>query len=443
MNLSGFKAYDIRGHYPLQINEDLAYLVGRAFVRFLSAKKIVVGMDMRSSSPALKSRVIEGLSCEGADVFDIGLCTTPMVSFAVKFYGYDGGVMISASHSPGDENGFKLIDASGVQIGEGFGLEDIKEIVKRGFGPCSAKSAVVEKNILNEYIKRILSSADFGGLKVVVDYSSGVGSVSGKPLFARLSSIDVVELNDVPDGSFPSHPANPHDIKNFEELQKKVIESESDIGIFFDGDADRVQAVDEKGQIVPMDLLFCLLAEEELKLDANKGKEFYYDLRFSKAVPEMIKKLKGVPVMMRVGNPFYKKALAKSGVLAAEFSGHVMYKENENIDDGLFCSMKILKMLSQIKVPLSEAIATINKYHTSHEVSLEAKNPKTVFDRIRALFPSAKEVDIDGLYLDLVDGFISVRQSQTEPKYFRVRVEAIKKITTEKRLGLVINIIKS
>jgi len=443
MNLSGFKAYDIRGHYPLQINEDLAYLVGRAFVRFLSAKKIVVGMDMRSSSPALKSKVIEGLSCEGADVFDIGLCTTPMVSFAVKFYGYDGGVMISASHSPGDENGFKLIDASGIQIGEGFGLEDIKEIVKRGFGPCSAKSAVVEKNILNEYIKKMLGSADFGDIKVVVDYSSGVGSVSGRPLFARLSSIDVVELNDVPDGSFPSHPANPHDIKNFEELQKKVIESESDIGIFFDGDADRVQAVDEKGQIVPMDLLFCLLAEEELKLDANKGKEFYYDLRFSKAVPEIIKKLGGVPVMMRVGNPFYKKALANSGVLAAEFSGHVMYKENENIDDGLFCSMKILKMLSQRKAPLSEAIATINKYHTSHEFSLEAKNPKTVFDRIRALFPSAREIDIDGLYLDLVDGFISVRQSQTEPKYFRVRVEAITKKEMGSRLKAVLATIKS
>lgn len=444
MNLSGFKAYDIRGNYPEVINEDLALAVGRGLVRFLSAKNIVVGMDMRASSESLKNKLIEGISCEGADTFDIGLCSTPMLAFAVVKYGYDGGVMVSASHSPGDENGFKLIDSAGIQIGEGFGLEDIRLIVQKGFSLCPGRGAVTEKNILPDYMASLIDlTIDIGQLKVVVDYSSGTGSVSGKPLFARLTEVEAIELNDQPDGSFPSHPANPHDIENFQELQAKVKEVGADLGLFFDGDADRVQAVDELGQIVPMDLLFCLLAEVELKKEENKSQEFYYDLRFSKAVAETIQLMGGKPVMMRVGNPFYKQALVESGVLAAEFSGHVMYAENNNIDDGLYCALKILKMVSLLDVPISEAIKKHQKYSTSHEVSLEAKKPESVFDRVGTLFPGATEIDLDGLYLDLDDGFVSVRQSQTEPKYFRVRVEAATKKAMNDRLKKVIEIIKS
>jgi phosphomannomutase len=442
MDLSGFKAYDIRGNYPAQVNEDLAYLVGRAFVRYLSAKNIVVGFDMRDSSASLKEKVIEGISCEGADVIDIGLCSTPMLISAVIDYDYDGGVMISASHSPGDQNGFKLIDKNGIQIGEDFGLSDIKEIVRKGFTRCPGRGAITEKNILSDYMVRLINLAEkIEHLKVVVDYSSGVGSVAGKPLFTRLSDLEVIELNEVPDGNFPSHPANPHDIENFKELQDKVIETGADVGLFFDGDADRVQAVDEKGNVVPMDLLFCLLAEDELRTEENKKKEYYYDLRFSKIVPEIIKKLGGFPVMMRVGNPYYKKALAKSGVLAAEYSGHVMYADNHNIDDGLYCSLKILKMLTDSEKPLSVLIKNITHHQTSNEISLVAKNPETVFDRVRMAFPKGKEIELDGLYLDFNDGFISVRQSQTEPNYFRIRVEAGTKEVMEKRINDVIKIV--
>lgn len=444
MNLSAFKAYDIRGSYPNQVNEELAYLVGRALVRFLSAKNIVVGMDMRNSSNSLKEKVIEGVSCERADVFDIGLCSTPMLTHAVIYYGYDGGIMISASHSPDDENGFKLVDSSGIQIGEGFGLEDVKRIVKKGFSACPGRGSIVEKNILPDYMSKMLELAsDVKDLRVVVDYSSGSGSVSGKPLFARLSNLDVIELNEIPDGTFPSHPANPHDVENFRELQSKVLETSADIGLFFDGDADRVQAVDDRGRIVPMDLLFCLLAQEELKKEENRNKEYYYDLRFSKVVPEIIKELGGIPKMMRVGNPYYKKALASSGVLAAEYSGHVMYAENSNIDDGLYCALKILRLVSSINKPISAILAEISKYQTSHEVSLEAKEPQSVFDKLRKKFPTGKEVQLDGLYLDMPDGFISVRQSQTEPQFFRVRVEAEGKKEMEKRLNYVLEIIKN
>ncbi len=443
MNLSAFKAYDIRGDYPSAVNEDLAKAVGRAFVRYLSAKNIVVGMDMRQSSLSLHKALIEGINCEGSDVFDIGFCSTPMLSSSVVRYGYDGGIMISASHSPGNENGLKLIDATGNQIGEGFGLENIKLIIEKGFGECLGAGAVIKKSVLVDYLEGLIPLIDsITDLNVVVDYSSGMGSLAGRPLFARINGIKLTELNIEPDGTFPSHPANPHNEANFNQLIEKVKETGADVGLFFDGDADRVQAVDESGQIVPMDLLFCLLAKEELQKDSAKGKEFYYDLRFSKVVSEFIESFGGKPIMMRVGNPFYKKALSHSGVLAAEFSGHVMFAENNNIDDGLYCALKILNLISKNKKPLSSQVAEVRKYFTSSEVSLSAKTPKEVFEKIRSEFVDAKEVDLDGLYLDFPDGFISVRQSQTEPELFRVRVEAKTEKAMQDRLNLVLKNIK-
>lgn len=445
MNLSAFKAYDIRGKYPEQIDEELAYLVGRAFARFLSAKKIVVGIDMRSSSESLKAKLVEGINAEGADVMDIGLCATPMLSFAVINYDYDGGIMVSASHDPGDENGFKLIDATGVQIGEGFGLENIKNIVEKGFAEPKGGGTVVNKEILSDYLAGLIQRfSEIDHLKVVIDYSNGAGSISGRPLFARLSNLELIELNVEPDGTFPAHPANPHDLHNFNQLQGAVLEQKADLGIFFDGDADRMQAVDEKGQIVPMDLLFCLLAERELMNNPEfMGQEFFYDLRFSRAVPKFISKFGGKPRMMRVGNPFYKKALQGGGVMAAEFSGHVMFAENHNIDDGLFCALKVLSFLADQGRPLSERIAEINEFATSNELSAEANDPETLFDRIRSEFPEAKEIELDGLYLEFPDGFISVRQSQTEPQYFRLRAEAATKDEMERRFNRVVELIRS
>ncbi|MDD3481097.1 MAG: phosphomannomutase/phosphoglucomutase [Patescibacteria group bacterium] len=442
-DLSAIKAYDIRGKYPEEVNEELAYLVGRAFSKFLSAGKIVIGMDMRKSSVSLKEKVIEGLSCEGVDVFDIGLTTTPMLNFAVRHYQYDGGVMISASHDPGEENGIKLIDATGIQLSEDFGLSEIKDLIKKGFTICPGKGTITQKEILADYLSHLLEFfPEIGHQKVVVDYSNGVGAIPAKPLLARTDLL-VTELNEEPDGTFPAHPANPHDMKNLKELMTKVKEEGADLGFFFDGDADRVQVIDEEGQFVPMDLLFILLAREELLKSENKGQEYYFDLRFSKAVPEEIKKLRGKPVMMRVGNPFYKKALASSGVIAAEYAGHVMYRENSGIDDGLFCALKVLKLLNDNKKSLSELIAEVKKYETSDEVSLKAKNNSTVYDDVRKLFPKSKEIDLDGLYLDLPDGFVSVRQSQTQPEYFRIRVEAKTKKTMEDRLEKVVSAIGS
>lgn len=423
MNLSAFKAYDIRGLYPDEVNEDLAYDVGRAFVRYLSAKTIVVGRDMRKSSPVLSQKIIEGITCEGADVIDIGMCTTPMLNFAVSFYGYDGGIMVTASHSPSEINGLKLIKPGSEQMGVDNGLLDIKNLVTKGFTQCKKGAAVTEREILNDYLGRVLVAApDISGLKVVVDYGNGVGAISSKPALARLD-IDTVELYENPDDSFPNHPANPHDIENMNDLIHSVLKEKADLGIFFDGDADRAIMVDDIGRVVPVDLLTVLLAEEELK--KTKSGKVYYDLRFSKSVPDQIKKYGGDPVMMRVGNPFYKQELKKGeGILGAEFSGHIMYADNYNMDDGLYASLKTLNLLSQRGCKLSGLIDSVNIYKSSNEESYEAKNPDTVFDRLVSEFSEAEQIELDGVYLNFNDGFISVRQSQTEPQLFRIRVEA-------------------
>lgn len=442
MNLSAFKTYDIRGPYPDEVNEELAFLVGRALVRHLSAKNIVVGYDMRTSSESLRDKLIEGITCEGADVINIGRCTTPMLYYAVAHYGYDGGVMISASHNPASHNGFKLVKKGAQMVAEGFGLEDIKEIVKKGFGQCSVPGVVTEKNVLTEYLGHHLRFAEgISDISVVVDYSNGVGSISGKPLFARLN-LDLTEMYEEPDGNFPNHPANPHDIENFKDLRDMVVKKKATVGIFFDGDADRAIAVDELGSVVPMDLMTVLLAKEELK--KKKKGTVYFDLRFSKAVPDLIKSFGGDTKMLRVGNPFYKQALREhGGILASEFSGHIMYPENYDIDDGLFVAIKILKLVSESKKPLSEMIKEVNKYETTEEITFKAKNPNTVFDRLYAEFPEAKRLDLDGVYLDFPDGFISVRESQNEPGLFRIRAEARTKEELARRFEKAQEIVKS
>lgn len=439
MNLSAFKAYDIRGKYPDEVNEDLAFLVGRAIVGHLSAKIIVVGRDMRLSSKSLSDKIIEGVISEGADVVDIGLVTTPMLNFAIANYGYDGGIMISASHNPKDDNAFKIIDSNVVQIDGLNGLQDIRQSVKSDLGISSVEQGtVVRRNILNDYKSHIIKTIGAAGdLSVVSDFGNGVGSVSAVPVFKDLG-LKVKVMFARPDGRFPNHSANPHDLCNFNDLINKVKKRKADLGLFFDGDADRVNFVDDLGRIVPTDLIAALLAQEELTV--NKSKFVYYDLRFSKAFPEIIRQAGGIPIMMRVGNPFFKRILReKGGVIGAEFSGHIIFPDNFNIDDGLFASLKAMKMMSRRGKKLSDLINDITIFSTSPEESVQSKNPSSVTERLTAAYPQARQIDLDGLYLDFDDGFISVRQSQSEQQLYRIRVEA----KTEEEMKLRFDTVKS
>jgi phosphomannomutase len=440
VNLSAFKAYDIRGKYPEEVNEDLAYLIGRASAKYFKAKTIVVGRDMRLSSPSLAQKIIDGLICEGVSAIDIGICTTPMLNFAIKNYSCDGGIMVSASHNPGGDNAFKIIDKDVVQLDDAEGLNSLKNLIETGFGTCLNTGMVTVKNVLNDYINHVAEI--IGGikpLKIVADYGNGVGAISASPIFKQYK-LSIKELFAKPDGTFPNHPANPHDLANFTDLISGVKETGADFGVFYDGDADRANFVDDLGRIVPVDLLVALLAQQEIQ-QKGPGK-VYFDLRFSKAVPTFLKKAGGIPVMMRVGNPFYKRVLKKDGgVMGAEFAGHIMFSENYNIDDGLFVTLKVMKLLNATNRKLSELIDSVNVFQTSPEQSMEAKNPVTVFARIIEAFPEAKQVDLDGVYLDFKDGFISVRQSQSERQLFRIRVEAATKDAMQNRFDKVKRIV--
>ncbi len=429
---SVFKAYDIRGIYPEQINEQTAYLVGKAFVKFLNAKNVAIGMDMRESSKRLFDELSRGITEQGANVHFLGMCTTPLLNFATAFYKFEGGIMISASHNPGQYNAFKMVKHPVLQIGSDSGMEDIKRLVlENKFHKSWRKGKIIDKKsqAYADYLGHVEKFVDFSGLKVVVDYGNGVGALTAKKIFEKTENI-FISLFEEPDGRFPNHPANPHELSNFQKLQQEVKKNSADIGIFFDGDADRAIFVDEKGAIVPNDFTLCLLALEELKKFPEEN--IYYDLRFSRIVKELIEKNSGKAVMERVGNPYYKKLLVeRGGIIGGEFSGHVMFRENYNIDDGLFCSVKFLNLVSKAKKTsqkLSHLIKPLNKYFQTPEINITVQDnekKELILKKIKEYY-SQKGFDIvelDGVSVLAEKFWFNIRKSNTEP-IIRIRAEA-------------------
>lgn len=428
-----FKAYDVRGLFPEQITPELAYKVARSLVLFLGAKEIVIGYDMRKSSGPLSESLAKGAMDQGANVHIIGLCTTPLLNFATASHKYDAGIMVSASHNPSQYNAFKLVKHPVIQIGSETGMNEIKRLVLENNFPDPEKKGILfgkkNNNVFEEYLGHVSKFANFSQLKVVVDYGNGVGSITAKKFFSK-SENEIFSLFEDPDGDFPNHPANPHDLQNFESLQKAVLKNHADIGIFFDGDADRAAFVDENGKIIPPDFSFCLLALEELK--KFPGEKIYYDLRFSKIVREKIEEAGGIAMMEKVGNPIYKELLVnEGGILGGEFSGHVMYRDNHNIDDGLFCAVKLLNILSNAKKEgktLSQLINPLEEYFQTPEINITVEDNKTkelILENLKAKYSKkgCKILEIDGITAEAEDFWFNARKSNTEP-IIRLRIEA-------------------
>ncbi len=440
--MSVFRAYDIRGIYPENINEELAYKAGRAFVEFLNAKKVVIGYDMRNSSPKLFDALAKGINDQGADVINIGMCTTPMLGFSVANYTFDGGIMISASHNPSKYNGLKLIKKPALQISSESGINEIESLVEKNhFIYAGKKGNIIKKEILSDYLNHVLKFGDeISKLNIVVDYGNGVGSISAKPFFEKLP-LNVISLNEKPDGTFPNHPADPHDLKNFEELKNKIKSTNSDLGIFFDGDADRSCFVDHTGEIVFADLILAVLAEHELKIEPNQ--KVYYDLRFSKAVKESIKNNSGIPIMMKVGNPFYKeKLINEGGILAGEFSGHIMFKSNFCLDDGLFASVKLMSIISKTGKTLKELIDPLKQnFFTSEEINMKVKNADESMKKIKEAYSEGEFTELDGIYVQYSDWWFNLRKSNTEP-VVRLRLEANSKELLESKRKEIIRLLE-
>jgi phosphomannomutase len=428
-----FKSYDVRGVYPFEINESTAAQVAIAFASVLGADKIVIGRDARLSSPALHQAVVRELLSMGVDVYDLGVCTTPLLNYAVVARNFRGGIMISASHNPKEFNALKLI-RGGVQLSSPGGLDEVKRIVlehKSVSGIRQAKGKAYFLDLLGDYVNELAEEfQSLAGMRLVVDYANGVGSITAKPFFERIG-LKVTALNEEIDGTFPVHPANPADENNLEQLKREVLATKADAGIAFDGDADRSFIIDDLGRIIYPDIYTCIIARRQLA--GRTEKRVYLDLRFSKKAFEEVSAQGGEPVMMRVGNPFYKEKLKKEGGLfAAELSGHVMFQDHYNIDDGLYAAIKLLHLARVEGRKLSELASKHLVYFSTPELNFEVSNPDEVLERARLAYNGGRKVELDGVYVEFEDWWFSLRKSNTE-NLVRLRLEAKNKELLEEK----------
>ncbi|MFH2028207.1 MAG: phosphomannomutase/phosphoglucomutase [Nanoarchaeota archaeon] len=424
--MSIFKAYDVRGIYPTELNEQLAYKIGRAFVTFLKVDKVAVSMDMRESSRSLKEQLIKGITDQGADVIEVeGLCSTPRNYFACWFLKAPASIMVTASHNPGKYNGFKFTREKAIPISGATGIKDIERLaIKNKFNNPEKKGTITKINITKDYKKHLLSLIDVSKikpLKIVIDAGNGMG---GNDIDLILDSlpIKVTKMYFEPDGSFPNHEANPLKEENLEDLKKKVKKEKADFGIALDGDADRVFFIDENAETIPSDFITSLIAEEILK--DNPGEKILYDLRSSWIVKEMIEKYGGRSNMCRVGHAFIKEQLRKEdAIFAGELSGHYYFRDNFNTDSGIIAALKVIELISIKNKKLSDLIRPLKKYYASGEINFEVEDKDKKMKELEHLYKEGKISHLDGIRIDFDDWWFNVRASNTEP-LLRLNLEA-------------------
>jgi phosphomannomutase len=414
-----FKAYDIRGLYPEEIDEKAARAIGRAFGTWIKKGPIAVGHDMRASGPSLKDQVIAGLTECGLDVVDAGLCSTPMLNFAVAKWGMAGGIIITASHNPSQYNGMKLCREQGIPLAADTGIQDLERWVKTenaGFSPSPQRGTVTKREPFPEYRQLFLDRIKPGNrtLTVVADCGNGMTGPYEyqivRELFPKTSGMYLD-----PDGRFPNHEANPIVEKNLVDLRQRVLAEKADVGIAFDGDGDRVGFLDEKGGMVQGDLLLALMAQ--LMLAQQPKSTVLYDLRSSWAVKEEIERAGGKPVLSRVGHAFIKKTLREhDGILGGELSGHFYFKDFYYLDSGIFAALLVLEMLSKQDKPLSELIRPLDRYPRTGEVNFVVDDADRVLAKAEAEYGRAgKVLKLDGLSVEMDDWWFNLRKSNTEP----------------------------
>jgi phosphomannomutase len=435
-----FKAYDIRGVYGQSLTDELAFKLGRAFATFLKPRKVVVGRDMRPHSLPLFRELARGLTLQGADVVDLGMCSTPMCYFADGILGADAGVMITASHNPGEWNGFKLCREQAIPISGATGIKDLEQLVLSGaFAPAAAKPGTVTTyDVVPNYVARIRRYADIRRpLRVCVDFANAMGILENKVLDGL---VEIDPLFDTLDGTFPSHEANPLKLDTLEAIQKKMRGGKYDFGIAYDGDADRAGFLDERGEIIPMDIITALIAQAFLK--KQKGNVFY-DLRSSWAVKEVIAENGGTPLMSRVGHAFIKAQMREAkAIFAGELSGHYYFQENYFAESSSLAALSIANLVSAASVPLSALIKPIQRYFASGEINSEVHDPKKVLASLRQKYTGGKVTELDGLSIEFSDWWFNVRCSNTEP-LVRLNLEAKTKAVMEQKRNELLALIRA
>jgi phosphomannomutase len=413
-----FKAYDVRGTVPDQIDVDLASRVGNAFVAVTGAERIVVGHDMRPSSPAMSRAFAEGAAHAGADVVLIGLASTDELYFASGRLSCPGA-MFTASHNPARYNGIKMCRAEAAPVGMETGLAEIRDLVARGeIATAEQLGDISEQDLLADYAAHLLDLAPVTGrhLRVVVDAGNGMAGLTAPAVLGRLD-VDVEPLYFELDGTFPNHEANPIEPANLADLQAKVIETGADIGLAFDGDADRCFLVDERGQLVSPSVLTALIAARELAKEP--GSTVIHNLITSRAVPEIVEELGGRPVRTRVGHSFIKARMAETGaIFGGEHSGHFYFRDFWRADSGMLAALHALAALAESDRPLSEVLAPYVRHVASGEINSEVADQDAILAELEHAWSGRDGVEVDhldGLTVTHADWWFNVRASNTEP----------------------------
>ncbi|MBZ5559652.1 MAG: phosphomannomutase/phosphoglucomutase [Acidobacteriia bacterium] len=425
-----FKAYDVRGVYPGEVNEDAARAIGGAFVAYLRATRIGVGRDMRLSSPALSAAFIDGATAQGADVVDYGMISTDMLYFAVARDGVDGGGQVTASHNPKQYNGMKLVRREALPLSGDEGLTEIRDMIAadRLPAPAARRGRVTTKSVLDAYVDHVMTFIDPAIIKpfnVVLDAGSGMGGLVAPKLFDRLPCRTTRLCFEI-DGRFPNHEANPLIEENRRDIVERVVAEKADVGIAWDGDADRCFFVDGTGAFVSGDFVTALLSEAFLL--KNHGATVVYDLRASYAVKDTAARLGGTALMNRVGHAFFKKRMRESNaIFGGEVTGHYYFRENFFADNGFIPALLILELMSKKGQSLHELLRPLNaKYFISGEINTKLASMDLVpakLAQIAARYKDGHQYTMDGISVEYPDWHFNVRPSNTEP-LLRLNLEA-------------------
>ena len=441
-----FKAYDVRGLYGAELDEAGAYSIGRAYVEQFEPRRIAVGRDMRIHAPAMQRATMEGAADGGADVVDVGMVGTEMVYFAVDELVLDGGIMVTASHNPKEYTGMKIVRRGALPVGGESGLLDVRDRALGGSGEAKRRGQIEEADIWPGFVERVLSFVDASAIKplrVVIDAANGMAGAMLPPILERLAMIDAVTCFFEPDGTFPNHEPNPLLPENREFIIRKTREEHADLGVAYDGDADRCFFVDDAGDFVPGDFVTALLAESIL--EKEKGGKVIYDLRASWAVPETIERAGGVPLINRVGHAYIKHRMRQDdAVFGGEVSAHYYFRDFSQADSGTVPFLLMLELISKKGKNLSEILEPYrSRYFITGEINTPVADVALALQKVQERFGGEGTVShLDGVSVDADDWHLNVRPSNTEP-LLRLNLEARSQELMERKRDEVLDVIRS
>ena len=448
LNPDIFKAYDVRGLYPGEVNEEAARAIGAGYIAYLGAKRICVGRDMRLSSPSIAAAFIDGATSQGADVVDLGMVSTDMLYFAVAREGFEGGVQVTASHNPKQYNGLKMVRAGALPLSGDAGLGDIRDMIAedRLPAPAATRGRVTTMDVQPAYTELVMSFIDASAIRpfnVVLDGGSGMAGKVAPPLFDRLPC-RTTRLCFVPDGTFPNHEANPLIEENRRDIVERVVAEKADIGIAWDGDADRCFFIDGTGEFISGDFITALLAEAFLL--KTPGASIIYDLRASHAVRDIVAEHRGTSFMNRVGHAFIKRRMRETdAVFGGEVTGHYYFKDFFYADNGFIPALLILELMSKKGQSLAQLLEPLRaKYFISGEINTKLASMSEVAPKLAQIaqaYGDAEQATLDGISVEYADWHFNVRASNTEP-LLRLNLEAKTQSMMEAKRDEVLRLIR-